>query len=114
MTERELIEYCLTFADAHIRYPFGEGMMVLTINERNGFCYITEGSDPLHINLKCDPMEATFLRSVYKSVKPGYHFNKTHWNSVYLDGTVPDNEIKYMVTQSYLLVKAKNKTRLKY
>lgn len=109
MTEQELIDYCLTLEGAFKRYPFGgypsrENPLIMTVRETKIFCAIYEGTQPLHFIVKCDPFEAERLRATYAGVKPGYHFNKKHWNSVYLDGTVPDEEIRRMVRNSYMLV----------
>ena len=112
MTLDEVVDHCLSLDGAFRRYPFegyrsGVNPLVMTVQKTKMFCVIYEDSNPLHITLKCDPLEADFLRSVYSSVKPGYHFNKTHWNSVYLDGTIPDEEIKQMIYNSYRLVNGK-------
>ncbi|MBR9805108.1 MmcQ/YjbR family DNA-binding protein [bacterium] len=56
------------------------------------------------INLKCDPHEAQMLRDVFSAVVPGYHMNKTHWNTVVLDGSVPDGELLRMMDHSYALI----------
>ena len=56
------------------------------------------------INLKCDPQEAIMLRDVFSAVIPGYHMNKQHWNTVKLDGSLPQGEIKRMIHNSYMLV----------
>ena len=56
------------------------------------------------INLKCDPQEAIMLRDVFSAVMPGYHMNKQHWNTVKLDGSLPQGEIKRMIHNSYMLV----------
>ncbi|GAC31101.1 MmcQ/YjbR family DNA-binding protein [Paraglaciecola polaris] len=56
------------------------------------------------INLKCDPQEAIMLRDVFSAVIPGYHMNKQHWNTVKLDGSLPQGEIKRMIYNSYMLV----------
>jgi len=56
------------------------------------------------INLKCDPSEALMLRQIFPAITPGYHMNKQHWNTVLLDGSVPQNEIKRMIENSYTLV----------
>lgn len=96
-----------------MRSPFGPGTLVATVREKNGYCYIGDDSDPLHIILKCDPMEADVLRQAYPSIQPGYHFNKKHWNSVYLDGSVPDALVKQMIENSYHLVLGKGKKRTK-
>ena len=111
MTQQEIIDYCLSLKDAFKRYPFGESPLVICVLANKGFCDIYEDTEPLHIVVKCEPMEAEFLRSVYSSVKPGYHCNKTHWNSIYLDGTIPDGELKRMIANSYELVKGKPKRR---
>ena len=74
----------------------------------------------LYLNLKCDPFEADFLRSVYKSVIPGYHMNKTNWNTITMGSDyanvcvcdVPEDEIHRMIEQSYDLIKPKAKKRL--
>ncbi len=61
---------------------------------------------PISINIKCDPEEAIELRERYDSVIPGYHMNKTHWNTVYLDGSVPPKFILEWIDKSYELVAA--------
>jgi predicted DNA-binding protein (MmcQ/YjbR family) len=59
---------------------------------------------PLTVNLKCDPDLAVELRERYPAVQPGYHMNKTHWNTVELDGSLTDDEVKQMIDHSYELV----------
>ena len=61
------------------------------------------------VNLKCDPMEADFLRRVYEGVTPAYHMNKTHWNTVYFDSDVPDDEFIRMTEISFNLTRKKRK-----
>lgn len=56
------------------------------------------------VNLKCDPMAAQLLRSQHSNIVPGYHMNKEHWNSVFLDGDTPDELLKQMIDMSYCLV----------
>ena len=58
----------------------------------------------IHINLKCDPDEAQALRDIYSSIRPGYHMNKKHWNTVDMPGDVPEGELMRMIDQSYALV----------
>jgi predicted DNA-binding protein (MmcQ/YjbR family) len=55
--------------------------------------------------LKCDPIEEVMLREMYHAVQPGYHLNKKHWNTVTLDGEVPDERIREMIEDSYTLVR---------
>ena len=59
------------------------------------------------VNLKCDPEEAVMLRDIFSSVIPGYHMNKAQWNTVILDGSIPQGEIERMIDNSYMLVVSK-------
>ena len=70
------------------------------------FALVPLDADPLAISLKCEPGQALLLRDVYPAVQPGYHMNKTHWNTVTLDGTIPEPEIWGMIDDSYDLVVA--------
>ena len=113
MKQQDVIDFCLSLNGAFKRYPFGgygskDGPLVMTVLKTKMFCIIYEGTAPLHILLKCDPLEAEFLRSVYPFVKPGYHCNKKHWNSVYIDDAVPDGETRRMIENSYALVMKKH------
>ena len=67
------------------------------------FAWIFEKEDHIWVNVKCDPEWRDFWRSAYASVVPAYHLNKTHWNSVILDGTVQNNDIRRMIEESYHL-----------
>ena len=62
--------------------------------------------DPLEVNLKCEPGLAEALRDAYPAVRPGWHMNKRHWNTVTLDGTLTDETVLAMVEDSYDLVVA--------
>ncbi len=69
------------------------------------FALVGWTESPLRVNLKCDPDEALLLRQLYPgAVIPGYHMNKRHWNTVILDGRVPDQEVEAMIDDSYALV----------
>lgn len=59
---------------------------------------------PLRLTLKCDPVEADFLRSIFPAIRPGYHMNKQHWNTITLDGSVPDELLLKMIDSSHGLV----------
>ena len=63
------------------------------------------------LNLKCDPFEADFLRQAFKDVTPGWHMNKTHWNTITLGGDVSDDELKRQICTSYDLMKPKTKSK---
>jgi predicted DNA-binding protein (MmcQ/YjbR family) len=80
--------------------PFGPAVDVLKVGGKM-FAILSPESSPEAISLKCDPELAIELRLRYKAVIPGYHLNKRLWNTVHLDGTIPDAEVMDMVTHSY-------------
>jgi predicted DNA-binding protein (MmcQ/YjbR family) len=98
-----LEEYLLSMPNAKLDYPFGEGVAVYKVDEKM-FALVKEGSNPIHLSLKCDPQLATVLREKYESVMPGYHLNKKHWNTVILTGQLPWDEIQGLIRHSYILV----------
>ncbi len=71
------------------------------------FALVSWLENPLHLNLKCDPNDAIAYRDIYKSLTPGYHMNKKHWNTISIDGGVPDDVLEEMIDKSYELVVAK-------
>lgn len=83
--------------------PFGPEALVYKVLGKM-FALVSWGDDPLRINLKCDPDLALALRAEYKSLIPGYHMNKKHWNSVILDGSIPESLLREMIDNSYDLV----------
>jgi predicted DNA-binding protein (MmcQ/YjbR family) len=87
-------------------YPFGDGAAVFKIAGRM-FALVALGPSPGSISLKCDPEAALHLRARYAAITPGYHLNKRHWNTVELDGSVPEDELLELVDDSYELVMAK-------
>ena len=111
-TRREAIEFCMTFPAAYEDYPFDDPNW--TVMRRRdtgrGFCWIFEREGRMWMNLKVDPEWGRFWREVYPSVIPAYHMNKTHWNSVILDGSVPDAELMQMISTSYSLCGKKAKS----
>ena len=72
---------------------------------RKSFAFIYERHGKLCVNLKCKPLEADFLRQIFRDVTPAYHMNKEHWNTVALGGDVPDRELKRMIGRSYALIR---------
>lgn len=83
-------------------FPFDEDTLVLRVGKKM-FALISV-TEPFRINLKCDPELAVELREKYDAVTPGFHMNKTHWNTVNFDGSIPDKEILEMIDHSYNLV----------
>jgi len=97
------MEFCASFPEAVEDYPFGDGIAVFTIGGRM-FALVPVDADPQSVNLKCDPDIAVELRGRHASVRPGYHQNKRHWNTVELDGSIADDEFREMIEHSYELV----------
>jgi predicted DNA-binding protein (MmcQ/YjbR family) len=96
-------EYCLTKQDATEGMPFGETVVVFKVGGKM-FALAALNEVPTTVNLKCDPDLALELRDRYEQVRPGYHMNKKHWNTVELGTGIPDAEIRKMIDQSYELV----------
>jgi predicted DNA-binding protein (MmcQ/YjbR family) len=94
--------YCLDKPGTLASYPFGPGALVMKVGGKI-FAILSEDELPA-ISLKCEPEIATLLRSSHRSVKPGYHLNKRHWNTVSLDGTIDSDRIREWIDDSYDLV----------
>ncbi|HEY5471103.1 MAG TPA: MmcQ/YjbR family DNA-binding protein [Bacteroidales bacterium] len=103
MNIETLREYCISKKGADESFPFGEDTLVFKVTGKI-FALVNIDGD-LSINLKCDPAFAIELRERYSSVTPGYHMNKKHWNTILLDGSVPNKEIQTWIDHSYELVK---------
>ncbi len=103
MNVEELRDYCIAKKDVTEGFPFGDDTLVFKVNGKIFALMNLEGD--LTINLKCDPVIAVGLRENYPSVIPGYHMNKKHWNTVIVDGSVPDSLIFKWIDHSYSLVK---------
>jgi predicted DNA-binding protein (MmcQ/YjbR family) len=103
MTRDQVLDLCSRLPGAVEDYPFGDEVAVFKI-EGKMFALVALNGEPGSLNLKCDPELALELRSRYEAVRPGYHQNKRHWNSVELDGTVEDAELREMINHSYGLV----------
>ncbi len=97
-----LRDYCISKKGSTESFPFGEDTLVFKVNGKI-FALVNLDGD-LSINLKCDPAFAIELRERFSSVTPGYHMNKKHWNTVTLDGSVPDREVLLWIDHSYNLI----------
>jgi predicted DNA-binding protein (MmcQ/YjbR family) len=106
MNIESIREYCISKKNVTESLPFGDDTLVF---KRDGkiFALVNMAGD-LSINLKCDPALAIELRERYPSVSPGYHMNKKHWNTVMLDGSVPDQDVFSWIDHSYGLISGKH------
>lgn len=104
MDERSMRAYLLGKPGATVGEPFGPGVEVFKVMGKM-FAILPVGEAPPSVSLKCDPVHARLLREQYPAVQPGYHLNKKHWNTVTLDGTIPEDELWEMVDESYGLVR---------
>ena len=106
MTREEALEFGLSFPDTYQDAPFHDNNWQLVRYKPNkkAFLWTYEKDGCLNLNVKVDPEKAFFWREIYRSVIPGYHQNKDHWNSVIIDGTIPDKDVKLMIAESYDLV----------
>ena len=103
MTFKELDAYILSKQGVTFDYPFDEEVRVYRIAEK--IFVLTSEQHPLRVNLKCDPIYALELRSIYEGVSAGYHMNKKHWNTVMLEETdVDDESVRELIDHSYDLM----------
>jgi predicted DNA-binding protein (MmcQ/YjbR family) len=105
VTPGELRSTCLAFAGASEQFPFDEANSVFKVAGKV-FALSRLRAQPLRVSLKCDPDLAVHLRLSYPAITGGYHLNKRHWNTVVLDGSVPDGLLREMIEDSYDLVVA--------
>ena len=110
-TRRDVINFCKKLDDVYEDYPFRDDNWTIMRHRENKkmFAAIYERQGKIWLNIKCNPNLAYMWRSSYKSVVPAYHMNKVHWNSIILDGDVPEWEVKNMIADSYDLTKGRKK-----
>lgn len=107
MIRREdALAYGLSFPGTYQEAPFHDPnwQLVRIKGSRKAFLWTYEKDGHINLNVKTDPEWRNFWRNTYASVIPGYHLNKEHWNTIILDGTIPDTDIKRMIAESYDLV----------
>ena len=103
MDAAELRRWCLEQSGAVEEFPFTAEHSVFKVAGKM-FALSALGRDPLEVNLKCEPELAVGLRNSYPAIRPGYHMNKRHWNTVTLDGSLSDQFVRDLVEDSYDLV----------
>ncbi|MER6355616.1 MmcQ/YjbR family DNA-binding protein [Streptomyces sp. NPDC001634] len=106
MTPQELRAFCLSFNAAVEDFPFNPETSVFKVQGKL-FALSNLEARPLKVNLKCDPEDAVRLRGEYEGlIVPGWHMNKRHWNTVTVDGELPDRVVRELIEDSYDLVVA--------
>jgi predicted DNA-binding protein (MmcQ/YjbR family) len=103
VTRKDVRALCARKPGAVETYPFGPDTAVYKVAGKM-FALVPRAGEPAHVSLKCDPEWSEVLRKAYSAVGPGYHLNKRHWNTITLDGSVPDDELDELIRHSYELV----------
>lgn len=106
VTREEVLEYGLTFPNTYIEAPFHDPnwQLVRIKGSKKAFLWTYERDGYINLNVKTDPEWRDFWRNTYEAVIPGWHQNKEHWNTIILDGTIPDNDIMRMIAESYDII----------
>lgn len=102
MRSHDLYDFALQLPETTEGEAFGPGANVFKVADKV-FAILQPGDDknPAQVTLKCEPGLAQHLRDQYPAVTPGYHMNRLHWNTVLLDSSVPDEDLREMVEHSY-------------
>jgi predicted DNA-binding protein (MmcQ/YjbR family) len=103
--QTELWAQLLALPGASEEFPFGDEVSVFKVGGKI-FAICQPDSEPLQLSLKCEPELAAALRAAHPCIAPGYHLNKRHWNTVTLDGSLPDQMVAELIEDSYALVVA--------
>ncbi|MEO6818417.1 MAG: MmcQ/YjbR family DNA-binding protein [Ginsengibacter sp.] len=106
MNVEDIREYALSLNDVAESMPFGPDNIVFKIGGKM-FLLLALDADPVQFNVKCDPEKAIQLREEFKSVLPGYHMNKEHWNTILVNGELSQEFLESCIATSYQLVKKK-------
>lgn len=106
LTREDVLNYGLSFPGTYKEAPFHDQnwQLVRVTDNKKAFLWTYERDGYLNLNVKVDPEWRDFFRNAYESVIPGYHLNKEHWNTIIIDGTIPDSEIKKMIEESYRII----------
>ena len=105
-TREEALSYGLSFPNTYQEAPFHDDnwQLVRVKGSKKAFLWTYERAGKINLNVKADPEWRDFWRKAYASVIPGWHQNKEHWNTIILDGSIPEEDIKRMIAESYDLV----------
>ena len=110
MDIEQFLAYCLAKENVEETFPFGESTLVLKVNGKM-FALTGLDAEGFTVNLKCDPDYALELREQYPEVQPGWHMNKSHWNTVDFEGSLPPELLRRLIDHSYALVVKGGKKR---
>lgn len=105
MTYSGMRAYALAKKAVAEDFPFDDRIAVFKVAGKM-FLLCDPTAEPVRFNVKCDPERALMLRDVFAAVTPGYHMNKRHWNTVVIDGSIPDEDLEAFIDHSYDLVVA--------
>ncbi|MCR5295476.1 MAG: methylated-DNA--[protein]-cysteine S-methyltransferase [Lachnospiraceae bacterium] len=113
-TREEALAYGLSFPDTYQDAPFHDAnwQLVRYKGNKKAFLWTYEREGYINLNVKAAPDKVFFWRDIYESVIPGYHQNKEHWNTLILDGSVPDDDVKMMIAESYELISDSSSKRI--
>jgi predicted DNA-binding protein (MmcQ/YjbR family) len=103
MDAAELRRWCLAHAGAIEDFPFGPEHSVFKVGGKM-FALSALDRTPLEVSVKCEPELAVPLRESHRAIRPGYHLNKRHWNTITLDGSLSDQLVRELIEDSYDLV----------
>ncbi len=105
-TREEVLSFGLTFPDTYQDAPFHDEnwQLVRYKGNKKAFLWTYERDGYINLNVKVKPDDAYFWRQAYKSVIPGYHQNKDNWNTIILDGSIPDEDVRQMIRESYDII----------
>lgn len=105
-TREEALGYGLSFPDTYQEAPFRDPnwQLIRVKGSKKAFLWTYERDGNICLNVKVNPEWRDFWRQAYDAVIPGYHQNKEHWNTIILDGTIPEKDVKRMIAESYDLV----------
>lgn len=106
ITREEAISYGLTFPDTYMEMPFKDKnwQLIRVKGNKKAFLWVYEREGCINLNVKVLPDSRDFWRSAFKSVIAGWHQNKEHWNTIILDGSIPEKDIKTMIAESYDII----------
>lgn len=105
-TREEVLAFALSFPDTYQDAPFHDDnwQLVRVKGSKKAFLWTYERNGYMNLNVKVDPEWRDYWRDAFASVVPGWHQNREHWNTIILDGSVPDDAVREMIAESYRLV----------